>query len=88
MAKKIDIPTTDSIHELAEFWDSHDVTDFQDELEEVSENIFEKESNQTSILFALDANDLPVLKKNAKKMGMNEVELVNFWIHQKIHEYG
>ena len=31
------IPQTDSIQELADFWDTHDLTDFEDELEEVSE---------------------------------------------------
>ena len=33
------IPQTDSIRELAEFWDTHDVTDFDDELEEVTEPV-------------------------------------------------
>ena len=35
------IPTTDSIQELADFWDTHDLTDFEDELEEMSEPVFE-----------------------------------------------
>jgi hypothetical protein len=34
------IPDTDSIRELAEFWDTHDVTDFDDQLEEVAEPVF------------------------------------------------
>jgi hypothetical protein len=35
--KKTKLPRTDSIQELAEFWDTHDLTDFEDELEEVGE---------------------------------------------------
>jgi hypothetical protein len=35
------IPQTDSIQELAQFWDTHDLTDFEDELEEVKESVFE-----------------------------------------------
>ena len=31
------IPRLDSITELARFWDTHDLTDFEDELEEVKE---------------------------------------------------
>ena len=31
------LPRTDSIQELAKFWDRHDLTDFQDELEEIAE---------------------------------------------------
>ncbi len=34
------LPITDSIEELAEFWDTHDVTDFEEELEEVPHPVF------------------------------------------------
>ena len=34
------IPETDSIRELAAFWDTHDVTEFADELVEVAEPVF------------------------------------------------
>jgi len=33
---------TDSIEELARFWDSHDLTDFAADLEEVAEPVFER----------------------------------------------
>ena len=39
-----DIPQTDSIQELAHFWDTHDLTDFEDELEEVSVPVFERKT--------------------------------------------
>ena len=35
------MPRTDSIQELARFWDTHDLTDFEDELEAVNAPIFE-----------------------------------------------
>lgn len=35
------VPQTDSIQRLAEFWDTHDLTDFENELEEVNEPVFE-----------------------------------------------
>ena len=38
---RTNIPQTDSIQELADFWDTHDLTDFEDELEEVTEPVFE-----------------------------------------------
>jgi hypothetical protein len=37
--KKSKLPKTDSIQELAAFWDTHDLTDFEDELEEVAEPV-------------------------------------------------
>jgi hypothetical protein len=36
------IPKTDSIEELARFWDTHDLTDFEDQLEDISEPVFER----------------------------------------------
>ena len=36
------LPNSESIEELAEFWDKHDVTDFEEELEEVPEEVFER----------------------------------------------
>lgn len=38
------LPQTDSIKELAEFWQTHDLTDFEDELEEVTEPVFERKT--------------------------------------------
>jgi hypothetical protein len=38
--KKPKLPKTDSIQELAEFCDAHDLTDFEQELEEVGESVF------------------------------------------------
>ena len=42
-------PETDSIEELAQFWDTHDLTDFEDQLEEVKEPVFERESAKISL---------------------------------------
>ena len=36
----MNIPKIDSINELAAFWDTHDVTEFSEELVEVSEPVF------------------------------------------------
>ena len=41
--KRTNIPQTDSIQELAHFWDTHDLTDFEDKLEEVGESVFERQ---------------------------------------------
>jgi hypothetical protein len=41
------LPKTTSIEELAQFWDTHDLTDFEDELEEVTEPVFEYSFRKT-----------------------------------------
>lgn len=38
------IPQTDSIQDLAHFWDTHDVTEFEEQLEEVTDPVFEQET--------------------------------------------
>jgi len=38
------LPRMDSIHELAQFWDTRDLTDFADELEEIIEPVFERQT--------------------------------------------
>ena len=38
------IPQSDSVRELAHFWDTHDVTAFENELEQISEPVFERKS--------------------------------------------
>ena len=42
------IPQTDSIPELEEFWDTHDLTDYEEELEEVVEPVFQREPKSLS----------------------------------------
>jgi len=35
-------PSTDSIEELARFWDTHDLTEFDDQLEAVGDSVFKR----------------------------------------------
>lgn len=42
MKKTPKIPATDSIQDLAKFWDKHDLTDFENLLEEIREPVFER----------------------------------------------
>lgn len=43
------IPQTDSILELAAFWDTHDLTEFEDELEKVSGTVFERQPSLVAV---------------------------------------
>lgn len=38
------MPQIDSIEELVRFWQVHDLTDFEEELEEVDEPVFRREA--------------------------------------------
>ena len=59
------LPQTDSIQELADFWDTHDVTEFEDQLVEVGERVFERDTDITVHLEKDDANAVRAMAKSA-----------------------
>jgi len=75
------LPQTDSIQELAQFWDAHDVTEFEDELEEVTEPVFER---RTVIALDLDSAEAEAVKRVAESKGITDVELIRGWVREKI----
>jgi len=79
--KKIKIPKTDSINVLAKFFDTHDSTEFEDDLVEVTEAVFVP---RDSILVRLESQQTATLKKLAKAEGISEEELVRKWISQHL----
>jgi len=77
------IPHVDSIEELARFWDTHDVTEFEDELEEVEGPVFDSE-NQTVVRIRLRPKQAQALKRLARSSGVGEADLVREWISEKL----
>jgi predicted DNA binding CopG/RHH family protein len=75
------LPKTDSISELAEFWQAHDVTDFEGELEEVTAPVFQK-GDQFQV--RLSARDVSALKSRARQAQVSESELVSQWVHERL----
>ena len=73
------IPQTDSIRELAEFWDTHDLTDFEDELEEVHDPVF-----QPGVTVPLTPKDAKVVNAIAKARGISPRALIHEWISEHI----
>jgi hypothetical protein len=75
------LPHTDSIQELAQFWDTHDLTDFAGELEEVTEPVFERE---TSIEVHLKPQEAEAVKHLAQSKGIDFGDLIHQWVVEKI----
>ena len=68
------LPKTDSIQELAQFWGNHDLTDFEDELEEVTEPIFEP---TTVINLDLESDEAEAVRRIAEaNKGIAVAELI------------
>jgi hypothetical protein len=68
------IPKIDSIEELARFWDTHDITDFEAELEEVGEPVFGRRGEGV-VRIRLDPE---------RARGMDESELVEEWVNERL----
>lgn len=78
---RTNIAQTDSIQELADFWDTHDLTDFEDELEEVDEPVFELSAQ---LLVALAPGELKTLNALAQLRGISPENLIREWIVERI----
>jgi len=78
------IPQTDSIEELAQFWQTHDLTEFQDELEEVTEPVFERQAEAVFTIH-LPFQEAELVKRLAQSKGVEPTALVREWVLEKIH---
>jgi hypothetical protein len=75
------IPKTDSIEELARFWDTHDLTDYLDELPEVASPF--RRSDVVPV--RLSAEEHAALRKLASGQGVAESEIIHEWVKEKLH---
>ena len=76
------LPQTDSIQELASFWDTHDVTEFEDELEEVRESVFERDAD---ITLHLETDVAKAVREMARLRGVPDSELIREWVVERVH---
>lgn len=84
--KRHRLPNTDSVEELAGFWDNHDLTDFADELQEVSEPVFVR-AKGASVSIELPPTEAQNLKRIARSQGVKETTVLRRWIIERIHEF-
>jgi len=74
-------PQTDSIEQLAEFWDTHDLTDFEGQLEEAAQPAFER---GTVVRLRLPKNEADAVEKIARSKGVGFAELIHQWITERV----
>ena len=75
------IPKTDSIMELAAFWDTHDATDFEDELEEVAAPVFRR---RTALSVPLKSSEIKAVERLALARGIPCDQLLREWVLEKL----
>ncbi len=78
------LPDTDSIEELARFWDTHDLTDFEDQLEEIAEPVFRY--GQKGIHVPLAPEEIEAAERVARSEGSDLAGLLHGWIAEKLNE--
>jgi len=76
------IPKFKSEKEEAEFWASHDSTDFLDETKEVKVKFVRPKKKLVSL--RLDEKTIKELKKLAQKKGIGYLELVRMWVLENL----
>ncbi len=67
--------------EAAEFWDTHDSTDFINDLEEIEIKV---DLQKRHYLLELDRNTAELLQENARKKGINPNDLVSELLHEQL----
>lgn len=76
------MPKTDSIQELAAFWQGHDVTDFEDELEEVPGPVFQRAH---VVKVPLTGDEHQAIRDAAASHGIDEAALIHEWVKERLH---
>lgn len=77
--------TFNTFEEMAEFWDTHDVTDYEEFLTPVEVNIAAQPRHEYVIVLS-DTLDT-ALRKVQQKEGVPVGTLVNLWVQEKLQQY-
>jgi predicted DNA binding CopG/RHH family protein len=75
------ISKSSSIEEMAEFWDTHDATDYEEETHEVEMDF---DIQFRSHYVAIDPDLLKRLRKAASSRGLSTESLINLWLQEKL----
>ena len=78
------IPAFKSRQEEAEWFDSHDMADYQDEFKTVRARFARNLS--TGITIRLDPESLDVLRHRAKEKGLGPTQLARMWILEHLRQ--
>ncbi|MCC7106906.1 MAG: hypothetical protein IT307_17370 [Chloroflexi bacterium] len=78
------IPPFKTIRDEAEFWDTHDSADFEDEFEEVTDVRFVRGQRKKAITVRLEEGSLRRLRRQAAHQGIGPSTLVRMWVLERL----
>jgi predicted DNA binding CopG/RHH family protein len=77
------IPKFKSDQEAAQFWDTHSLIEFEDDLELVKEKVFVKPEKQVMTI-RVDKKLANAMKAIAREKGINYSTLARMWLIERI----
>ena len=82
--KQSRIPEFKTIQEEAEFWDTHDTTDYEDEFKPVKVRFADKLFDRVTI--PVDADTLVQLEALAREAELNATALARRWVLERLEQ--
>jgi hypothetical protein len=79
--RKSSISKASSYEEIAEFWDTHDLTDYWDQTEPVE---FEVDIQSVTICYDIDEKLSKIIRINSKLRGISADTLLNLWLQEEL----
>lgn len=76
------IPAFQDVEEEAEFWDTHDVTEFSEEFTPATARVNRNLSDPLTV--RLDPDDRVELNRRAKDIGVGPSTLVRMWVRERL----
>lgn len=80
--KQARVPDFKSRQEMAEFWDTHDVSDYWEELEPVKLRVAKNLTDTLNVRFTPE--DMQKLQKKAEAKGIGPSTLARMWIKERL----
>ena len=78
------VPVFSSEQEEAEFWDTHDSTDFFEDTKEVNKRLSGPRPRKTLISLRLDQETIDGLKALASEQGLGYQTLLRTWVRERL----
>lgn len=80
------LPKFTSEAEEAEFWDTHDSTDFLDETEPVQTRFVDRRPPKQQISIRLEPSTIEEIKKVASGKGIGYQTLIRMWVLEQLRK--
>ena len=80
------IPEFKSRAEEAHFWDTHDITDYWDEMEDVKIEFLDEPKREETITVRVQPKLKERLETTARNYGINLSTLARMWLIEKLRE--